>query len=330
MSHSQQGNKSASVLKSGFIWKKGIGILGNHYKERLFELKLTGKLDYFDISSGKRILKGTILLSASDKIIIRKNLPPDQQKFIIKTKKREWYLWCRGKNGKEQVQQWCIFLKNMINSSKSVSKKQLQNDNSNTKTHTNDNNDQKNDNNNDTNNDNSPIEQTHGSSDELFGDYPTPEEILITRPVDPHTPFNPFYGNSISAASISTNYKNENDNDDTMDMLRMRSNSSNPYYTPMVNNNINNSITDISDIASAPAPIVDNEESKLNEQFENMTVESGSDNGFKIAEIVSLKSALFHTWISYNNEGYLYGVQYSPMVNERFIFKFFDNMNNIY
>ncbi len=172
MSLSQQTNKSASIVKSGFLWKRGVGVFGNSYKERLFVLKLTGKLDYFDVSSGKKILKGTILLSASSKITIRKNLPPNQQKFIIETKERQWYLWCRhNKNAKQHVEEWYNSINNMINSAKS-STKPLANDHKQTATeiaqptatgHHLENND---------------TEQASGSSDELFGDYPTANDIV--------------------------------------------------------------------------------------------------------------------------------------------------------
>ncbi len=56
------------------------------------------------------------------------------------------------------------------------------------------------------------------------------------------------------------------------------------------------------------------------------------DDGFKLSENISLKSALFGSWVSYNNDngGYLCGVRSSPMVNERFVFKCIDRINNIY
>ena len=116
-------NKATSIVKCGYLWKKGAGVFGNHYKERLFELKLTGKLDYYEqIDKQSKILKGTISLSSSTTIKVRSDVPSDQHKFVIKTKGREWYLWHRGKNGKEEVEEWCSLLNKMINSSKTAPK----------------------------------------------------------------------------------------------------------------------------------------------------------------------------------------------------------------
>ena len=115
-------NKSTSIVKCGYLWKKGAGVFGKHYKERLFELKLTGKLDYYEqIAKQSKTLKGTISLSSSTTITVRTDVPSDQHKFVIKTKGREWYLWHRGKNGKEEVEEWCSLLNEMINSSKTAS-----------------------------------------------------------------------------------------------------------------------------------------------------------------------------------------------------------------
>eukprot|EP01084_Bolivina_argentea_P043287 79766_1 len=286
-----QEQKSASIVKSGFLWKKGEGVLGATYKERLFELKLTGKLDYFDVSSGTKIFKGTILLTSSSKIIIRKNLPSDQNKFIIKTQQRVWYLWCKDKNANQQIQQWCNSINDMINSSKSLTK----------------NNDQKQTEITHENTNNNIIEQTNASSDELIGDSPTPQDIIAMHPTNPNQPFNPFYGSSISTTSVTEQQKHD----------------INPYYASLNSkpSNVMESKEDINILPTAPMDM------ELNEEFENMNI----DIGFKISENVSLKSVLFGSWISYNIEcEYLYGVTNLPMINERFIFKCIDNMNNIY
>ena len=123
-SQTQQIDKSASILKSGFLWKKGSGVLGKHYKERLFELKLTGKVDYYEVSKdGQKTLKGTIHLSSGSTIKRRTDVPSNQHKFMIKTKQREWYLWCKGHDSKQQVEEWCGLLNDMIHSSNTKNNK---------------------------------------------------------------------------------------------------------------------------------------------------------------------------------------------------------------
>eukprot|EP01084_Bolivina_argentea_P110985 198115_1 len=110
---SQSTNRSASLVHSGILWKTGTGLFGSVFKQRLFELKLTGKVDYFECTNGIQKHKGTILLSSSTKI--KKH--QDGDKFVIKTKDREWHLWCKQKNGKQQVDKWCSLLNNMIHRS---------------------------------------------------------------------------------------------------------------------------------------------------------------------------------------------------------------------
>ena len=117
-----QSDKSAAILKSGFLWKKGSGVLGKTYKERMFELKLTGKLEYYEVTKdGKKTLKGTINLSSGSTIKKRTDCPSDQHKFVIKTKEREWYLWCKDHNSKSEVNEWVSLLNDMVHSANSNS-----------------------------------------------------------------------------------------------------------------------------------------------------------------------------------------------------------------
>ena len=115
--------KTSSIVKCGYLWKKGTGVFGNHYKERLFELKLTGKLDYYEQPDKQsKTWKGTISLSSSSIVKVRQDVPSDQHKFVIQTAKRIYFLWHRGKDGKEQVEEWCTLLNQMIQSSKANKK----------------------------------------------------------------------------------------------------------------------------------------------------------------------------------------------------------------
>merc|ERR1719499_983071 len=61
-------NGPIRVLKTGTLYKKG-GVTGSMYNPRLFELLSDGRLIYYitDIT-GKRIKKGSIMLTATTKI----------------------------------------------------------------------------------------------------------------------------------------------------------------------------------------------------------------------------------------------------------------------
>ena len=76
-------------------------------------------MDYYEVAiNGKRNKKGTINLSSGTKVVKRTGLKPNEHKFIIKTKHREWYLWCKGNKGDTEVNEWCRLINNMINSAK--------------------------------------------------------------------------------------------------------------------------------------------------------------------------------------------------------------------
>ena len=115
-----QSDKSASILKSSFLWKKGSGVLGKTYKERLFELKSTGKLEYYEVTKdGNKTLKGTINLSSGTTVTKRTDVPSNQHKFMIKTKEREWFLWSKDHNSKTEVDEWCSLLTDLVHSANS-------------------------------------------------------------------------------------------------------------------------------------------------------------------------------------------------------------------
>jgi len=84
------------VLKTGTLYKKG-GVTGSMYNPRLFELLSDGQLVYYitDIT-GKRVKKGSIMLTATTKIEKRSGGKKREAKFIIHhpLKDKEWYLWC--------------------------------------------------------------------------------------------------------------------------------------------------------------------------------------------------------------------------------------------
>eukprot|EP01083_Nonionella_stella_P290016 986824_1 len=275
--------QTSTIIKSGYLWKKGIGVLGQTYKERLFELKSTNRLDYFEVSiDGSKTLRGTILLSASTKLKQRVDVSSNHHKFIIQTKDRLWYLWCRHpQKAKEEADEWCSLIKNMINGSNPQTS-------SNTITHT------------------QPME--HKDTDIA----PNPEElslndIIITNPINPNQPINPFYG-QISASSEEVTAPNQ-------------------YYASLKPK----TQTDTDPISIASAPPLDEDDSKMNTQFESMNLRNPDDIQFKISETVSLKCSAFGTWVSYEAQhGYLTAVSASPMINERFDVQCIDTIHDLY
>ena len=88
---------SSIIIKSGILYKKGLGFTGNKYKPRLFELKNNGQFIYYELkSNGQRVKKGEITLSSSTKIEKRSGGTRREAKFIIHTSNRKWYLWCNS------------------------------------------------------------------------------------------------------------------------------------------------------------------------------------------------------------------------------------------
>eukprot|EP01084_Bolivina_argentea_P042081 77642_1 len=101
------------TLKASYLWSKGDGYYSDQYTLKYFILKLTGKLDWYSDKNCKD-KKGSIdVLNSCINVEKRKGSTKRDCKWILFTRRRNYYFWC--KDDKKLSDEWYYLIKLIIN-----------------------------------------------------------------------------------------------------------------------------------------------------------------------------------------------------------------------